>query len=78
VHRRIYLGFAALVVLSLGIAVFGVIQFAGIGGDVGRMDILAGNTQRLLTVSRQLEANASGGDKLLDRRTRSRHERCEG
>lgn len=31
VRTRIYLGFAALAVLSLGIALFGAFQFSGVG-----------------------------------------------
>ena len=56
VRTRIYLGFAALAVLSLGIALFGAFQFSGVGTNVGRMDALAGNSQRVLRVTRQLEA----------------------
>ena len=56
VRTRIYLGFAVLVVLSLGIAAFGVYQLSGVGPNVGTMDVLAANTQRLLTITRQLEA----------------------
>jgi methyl-accepting chemotaxis protein len=55
VRTRIYLGFAALVALSLGIAIFGVFQFGGVGTDVGKMDVLAANTQRVLTAARGLE-----------------------
>ena len=56
VRTRIYLGFAVLVVLSLGIAAFGVYQLSGVSTNVGTMDVLAANTQRLLTITRQLEA----------------------
>ncbi|HEY1934630.1 MAG TPA: methyl-accepting chemotaxis protein [Acetobacteraceae bacterium] len=56
VRTRIYLGFGALVVLSLGIAVFGVYQLSGIDTSVGKMDALAANTQRVLTVTRLLQA----------------------
>ena len=56
VRTRIYLGFAALVVLSIGIAIFGVMQISGIGTNVGTMDILAGVTQRVLSATRNLEA----------------------
>jgi methyl-accepting chemotaxis protein len=56
VRTRIYLGFAALVVLSLGIAVFGVMQLSGVDVNVTKMDALAGNTQRVLTLTRKLEA----------------------
>ncbi len=56
VRTRIYLGFAALVVLSLGIAIFGVMQLSGVGSNVGTMNALAGNTGRVLTLTRQFEA----------------------
>ena len=56
VRTRIYLGFAVLVVLSLGIAAFGVYQLSGVSTNVGKMDLLATNTQRVLTITRQLEA----------------------
>ena len=56
VRTRIYLGFAVLVALSLGIAAFGVYQLSGVSTNVGKMDILATNTQRVLTITRQLEA----------------------
>ena len=57
VRTRIYLGFAALVVLSLGIAAFGVYQLSGVRHEC-RHDgcVLAANTQRVLTITRQLEA----------------------
>ncbi len=56
VRTRIYLGFAALVVLSIGIAILGVMQLSGVGLNVGKMDALAGNTRRVLSVAHQLEA----------------------
>lgn len=56
VRTRIYLGFAALVVLSLGIAGFGVMQISGIGTNVAAMDRLASVTQRVLNTARNLEA----------------------
>ena len=56
VRTRIYLGFAVLVVLSLGIAAFGVYQLSGVSTNVGKMDLLATSTQRVLTITRQLEA----------------------
>ena len=56
VRTRIYLGFAVLVALSLGLVGFGVYQLSGIGVQVGKMDALAGNTQRVLLATRELEA----------------------
>lgn len=56
IAARIYLGFAALVILSLGIVGFGGYQLASIGANLGTMDGLAGNLQRALAVSRQIEA----------------------
>ncbi len=56
VRTRIYLGFAALVALGVGIAIFGVMRLSGVDLNVGKMDALAGNTNRVLTVTRQLEA----------------------
>jgi methyl-accepting chemotaxis protein len=55
VRTRIYLGFGILVVLSVAFAAFGFYQFSSVGRNVGAMDALAGNTQRVLTLTRQLE-----------------------
>ena len=65
VRTRIYLGFTALIVLSLGIAGFGVYQLSGIGGHVRTMDVLAGVTQRVLSVTRNLEAIRSAETNYL-------------
>ena len=54
VRTRVYLGFAALLALSLGIALFGVFQFSGVDANVRKMDALAGNISRILTLTRQL------------------------
>ena len=56
VRTRIYLGFGVLVALSLGLVGFGVYQLSGIGVQVGKMDALAGNTERVLVATRELEA----------------------
>ncbi|HEX3993972.1 MAG TPA: methyl-accepting chemotaxis protein [Acetobacteraceae bacterium] len=56
VRTRIYLGFAALVALGVGIAIFGVVRLSGVDLNVGKMNALAGNIHRVLTVTRQLEA----------------------
>jgi methyl-accepting chemotaxis protein len=56
VRTRIYLGFGVLVVLGLCLAVFGIFQLGEVGTQVRRMDALGGNTQRVLTISRNLEA----------------------
>jgi methyl-accepting chemotaxis protein len=55
VRTRIYLGFATLVVLSVALAAFGFYQLTGVGRNVGTMDALAGNSHRVLTLTRQLE-----------------------
>jgi methyl-accepting chemotaxis protein len=55
VRTRIYTGFAVLILLSLSIAAFGAYQLAEVSLNVGRMDALAGNTHRVLTITRQLE-----------------------
>jgi methyl-accepting chemotaxis protein len=54
-RTRIYTGFVALIVLSLGIAAIGARQFAQVGSNVGRMDSLAENAHRVLMITRQLE-----------------------
>jgi methyl-accepting chemotaxis protein len=56
VRTRIYLGFGAPIVLGLCLAVFGVYELGEVRTEVGKMDALAGNTQRVLTVTRDLEA----------------------
>jgi methyl-accepting chemotaxis protein len=56
VRTRIYLGYAALVALALGIAMFGAFELSGIGTNVGRMETLAANTQRISDVARRLAA----------------------
>jgi len=65
VRTRIYLGFAALAALGLCIALFGTYQTSGVGIDVGKMDALAANTQRVLTLTRQLEAIRRAGTRYL-------------
>ena len=78
VRTRIYLGFAALVVLSLGIAIFGVMQLSGVGSNVGTMNALAGNTDRVLTAHAAVRGDAPGGNALSDRGDRGLHEGREG
>ena len=56
VRTRIYLGFGFLVALTIAIALFAVSEFAKIADLVKTMDALAGNTQRVLTSTRDLEA----------------------
>jgi len=56
VRTRIYLGFGAPIVLGLCLAVFGVYELGEVHTEVTKMDVLAGNTQRVLTVTRDLEA----------------------
>ena len=65
VRTRIYLGFSVLIVLGLGLAGFSVRQLSGIGVDVGKMDVLAANTQRVLTASRDFEAIRGAGNRYL-------------
>jgi hypothetical protein len=54
VGTRIYLGFGALVVLSLGIAIVGIQQISGT--DVDSMSRLASSNQRALSTTRNLAA----------------------
>jgi methyl-accepting chemotaxis protein len=56
VRARIYIGFAALVVLGVALAIFGVYQLSTVGTNVGKMDALAANTQRALATTREFEA----------------------
>jgi len=65
VRTRIYAGFTALVVLGLCLAGFGGYQLAHVGGEVGKMDALAGNTQRVLHATRGLEAIRRAGTRYL-------------
>jgi methyl-accepting chemotaxis protein len=65
VRTRIYLGFAVLVALGLGIAMFGVYQLSGVASSVDTMDALAGNSHRVLAVTRQLEAIRRAGTRYL-------------
>jgi methyl-accepting chemotaxis protein len=65
VSTRIYLGFGSLIVLGLCLAVFGVYQLGDISTEVGKMDALAGNTERVLIVTRHLEAIRRAGTRYL-------------
>ena len=56
VRTRIYVGFAVLIALGVGIAAFGTVQFSAVGVSVGKMDALAANSNRVLAVTRNLEA----------------------
>jgi methyl-accepting chemotaxis protein len=65
VRTRIYVGFAALVILGVALAIFGVYQLATVGTNVGKMDALAANTQRVLTISREFEALRRAGRRYI-------------
>jgi methyl-accepting chemotaxis protein len=56
IRARIYAGFGALVLLGAALAGFGVYRLSDIGVEVGKMDALAGNVQRVLLATRNLEA----------------------
>lgn len=56
VSTRLYLGFAAVVLLGLGLAVFGIIQFATVQYQVDRLGRIAGNVQRVLKTAHDVEA----------------------
>jgi hypothetical protein len=55
VRTRLYLGFGALVVLSLALGLFGVHQLANVGTEAGKMNALAGNIVRVLDTTRLLQ-----------------------
>jgi methyl-accepting chemotaxis protein len=65
VRTRIYVGFAVLVLLGVALAVFGVYQLSTVGTNVGKMDALAANTQRVLTITRHLEAIRRAGRQYI-------------
>ncbi len=52
---RLYTGFAALVLLGLALALFGVWQLWGIQGQAERMTALSDNTARVLEISAHLQ-----------------------
>src|SRR6266567_2199919 len=54
VRSRIFIGFGALIVLSLAVAGFGVFQLSGVGGEATKMGGLARNTARVLDATRSL------------------------
>ncbi len=57
---RIFGGFGLVVVLGVGMAVFGVWGLSGVGNDVNKAEKLAGNLVRELKVARILEAMRRG------------------
>jgi methyl-accepting chemotaxis protein len=65
IRTRIPLGFGALVVLGLATTLFGVAQLGTVDADVRGMDTLAGNMQRVLSVTRALEATRRAETRFL-------------
>jgi methyl-accepting chemotaxis protein len=55
VSTRIYLGFATLVVLAVGIGGFAYYQFTSTGAKVAEMSALSTNAERVLEATRRLE-----------------------
>ncbi len=55
ISTRIYVGFAALIVVSLFLAAFGVSQLSDVGSDAGRMSYFAGRVAKVLDATRRLE-----------------------
>jgi methyl-accepting chemotaxis protein len=60
IKGRLYAGFAALVVLGLGLAIFAVWQLSAIQGQVARMTSFSENTARVLELSVDLQAIRRG------------------
>jgi methyl-accepting chemotaxis protein len=56
VSTRIWIGFGALIAVSLCLAGLGVWQLSGIGGETLKMNALSANFGRVLEVTRRLEA----------------------
>ena len=56
IRTRIYAGFLTLVLLGAALAGFGVYRMSDIGIQVRKMNALAGNVQRVLLATRNLEA----------------------
>ncbi len=50
IKMRLYGGFGVLVVLALGLALYAVVQFGGIGTNVGRLDYFATTSTRTLQI----------------------------
>jgi len=79
VSTRIYVGFAVLVTLGIGVAGFGVYQFSGVASQLDRMTVVAANTARALQAISLLETiggaetryRLDGDANALELRTRS-------
>jgi hypothetical protein len=56
VRTRIFIGFGALIALSLILAGFGVYQLSRVGSESSKMGALAGNVSRVLDATYRLEA----------------------
>jgi methyl-accepting chemotaxis protein len=59
-RTRIYLGYALLIALTLGIAAFGTYGLSAVGQEIGRMEVLAGNVQRVQNIVLRLEVILRG------------------
>ena len=55
IKMRLYGGFGVLVVLALSLALYAVVQFGGIGSNVGRLDYFAGTSTRTLQIQDFIE-----------------------
>ena len=58
IGTRIWIGFAALILLSLSLAGFGVYQLSSVGRETGAMDYLAGRVARILDATRRPRGRA--------------------
>ena len=54
-RSRLYLGFAVLVALGLGIAAFGMVSLSGLTTSLDRLNVISDNLVRIEEVSRNLE-----------------------
>ena len=56
IRTRIYLGFGLLVVLSLGVAGFGIYQLSGVGSQARLMTDMSMDMRRVTTIAREVDA----------------------
>src|ERR1700712_2048552 len=59
-QTKIYLGFAVLIALLLGIAAFGSYGLSAVGEEIDKMDGIAGNANRLQELALRLEVIRRG------------------
>jgi methyl-accepting chemotaxis protein len=59
-RTRIYLGYGMLIALTLGIAAFGSYGLSAVGQEIGKMEALAGNVQRVQNIVLRLEVILRG------------------